>query len=286
MSNLTASPPAMVLPPSSTTSPRSQPRGGALVPVRSRAALLGGIAYLAAAFGFIGVFAWLAARFDYPAVLDGPAPAVLPALLALGGAGRLVWSVYALLPLLLLPAGAGIGTALRRPDGATDAVLALVRALHVVAALAMMAGLARWPTLHWTLAESWAAADPGMRDVLVVLFDASNRYLGNALGEFVGELALYGAFVGVAVALRRSAAPRALILLSGGTGVLGWIGMFRNVTARVDPVADVVNWLLPLLLLALGGWLLRARPSRRLEDPSSATSPDGDGHQTVVQRPL
>ena len=57
--------------------------------------------------------AFLAAQFDYPAVLDGNAEAVLPRLLALGNSGRAVWAVYALLPLLLIPASeatAGHGT--------------------------------------------------------------------------------------------------------------------------------------------------------------------------------
>ncbi len=269
MTSLTATPRGGRLPPAAT-----RPAAGAPIGPRSHAGRLGGAAYLTAAAGFVGVFSWLAVRFDYPRVLDGPAAAVLPALLALGGPGRLVWIVYALLPLLLLPAGAGLTTALRRPDGATHAGLALVRSLHTVAALAMTAGLARWPTLHWTLAESWAGADPATRDVLAVLFDASNRYLGNALGEFVGELALYGAFLGTAVALRRNAAPRALALLAGATGLLGWVGMFRNVSARVQPAADVVNWLLPLLLLALGGWLIRAR-SR------GGASPAGTGRDTA-----
>jgi hypothetical protein len=40
----------------------------------------GGVALIAGAVAFLGVFAFLAARFDYPAVLDGSAPEVLPRL--------------------------------------------------------------------------------------------------------------------------------------------------------------------------------------------------------------
>ena len=60
---------------------------------------IGGWALILGAVAFIGVFSFLAARFNYPAVLDGPADMVLPQLLATGGAGRLVWAVYAVLPL-------------------------------------------------------------------------------------------------------------------------------------------------------------------------------------------
>lgn len=38
----------------------------------------GGVALIAGAVAFLGVFAFLAARFDYPAVLDGSAAEVLP----------------------------------------------------------------------------------------------------------------------------------------------------------------------------------------------------------------
>jgi len=44
----------------------------------------GGLALIAGAMAFLGVFAFLAARFNYPAVLDGSAAEVLPRLLATG----------------------------------------------------------------------------------------------------------------------------------------------------------------------------------------------------------
>jgi len=39
------------------------------------AARAGGWSLIAAAIGFMAVFSYLAARFSYPDVLDGPAPA-------------------------------------------------------------------------------------------------------------------------------------------------------------------------------------------------------------------
>ena len=44
----------------------------------------GGLALVVGAIGFLAVFAYLAARFNYPEVLDGSAEDVLPALLASG----------------------------------------------------------------------------------------------------------------------------------------------------------------------------------------------------------
>jgi len=55
----------------------------------------GGAALIAAALGFMGVFAYLAVRFNYPDVLDAPAATALPALLAMGSTGRAVWGLTA-----------------------------------------------------------------------------------------------------------------------------------------------------------------------------------------------
>ena len=51
----------------------------------------GGLALIAGALAFLGVFSYLAVAFNYPDVLDGPAATVLPALLATGTTGRVVW---------------------------------------------------------------------------------------------------------------------------------------------------------------------------------------------------
>jgi hypothetical protein len=82
----------------------------------------GGLALLAAALGFIAVFAYLAVRFDYPDVLEAPAATALPALLSMGPTGRAVWGLYGLLPLLLVPAA--IGALARRSEGQTKTACA------------------------------------------------------------------------------------------------------------------------------------------------------------------
>jgi len=55
--------------------------------------LAGGIALVAGALAFLGVFSYLAARFHYPEVLDGAAADVLPALRATGATGRAAWAL-------------------------------------------------------------------------------------------------------------------------------------------------------------------------------------------------
>ena len=222
------------------------------------AARVGGWSLIVAALGFIAVFGYLAAGFDYPDVLDGAAGDVLPRLLALGATGRVVWAVYAFIPLLLIPAAVGAYAALR--DAAPHAMRAAL-AFAVIAAVSMLLGLARWPSVHWELARSYATASPDARVALDAVFLGLNVYLGNYVGEFLGELALNAFFMLSAYAFLRSG--RRWVGHAGlVVGAIGVIAGFRNVTPVVAPIADVNNYLLPLWLIVFGAVL--ARRTRRL----------------------
>jgi hypothetical protein len=213
----------------------------------------GGWSLILGAVAFMAVFGYLAARFDYPVILDGPAETVLPHLLATGSTGRAVWAIYAFLPLVWIPAGVGAYLALRRSHPGSS-LLALQCA--VVAALAMMLGLMRWPTVHWRLAQLYATADSSQRAVLDALFDGLNTYLGNYLGEFLGELAFNAFFLLTGWALLQT---RRVAVLGLVAGLAGLVGMFRNVTAAVAPVAAVNNYLLPAWMIVFGVVLARWR---------------------------
>jgi hypothetical protein len=213
-----------------------------------------GLALAVGAIGFLAVFAYLAARFNYPKVLDGSAENVLPALLATGNAGRAAWAFYAILPLIWVPAGVGAFEALR--DRARGP-MRLAMLFAVLAAVSMMLGLMRWPSIHWELARAWASAGASERVVLAATFDGLNLYLGNFIGEFLGELSFSVFFVLVGVGLlRRIETRRWLGWSSVVVGFFGMIGMWRNVTHAVTPIADLNNYLLPLWMLVLGGWLI------------------------------
>ncbi len=225
----------------------------------SRAARVGGWSLIAAAVGFLVVFTWLAARFNYPDVLDGAAADVLPKLLGLGATGRGVWMVYAILPLFLIPAGIGAHAAWgsTTPNAMRAALVAAV-----ISAFSMLLGLARWPSVHWELAQAYATATPEGRIVIDSIFSGLNAYLGNFIGEFVGELSLNAFFALTAVALLRSGRR-----VAGWTGiavaVIGFAAAFRNVTPAVSLVADANNVVLPIWLIVLG--VLLIRPNHRTE---------------------
>ena len=213
----------------------------------------GGWSLIAAAIGFMAVFSFLAARFDYPDVLDGTAAAVLPQLLTLGTTGRAVWVIYALLPLLLIPSGVGAYAALR--DWAPNAMRAAV-IFSALAALSMLLGLARWPSVQWELARGYATASPDTRVAIDAMFRGLNAYLGNFIGEFLGELSLNAFFLLTGFALLR-AGRRWAGYGSTAVGAIGLVAALRNVTSAVSLVADVNNYVLPLWLVVLGVVLIR-----------------------------
>jgi hypothetical protein len=236
-------------------------------PVRpaSGTILAGGVALVGGAVAFLVVFGYLAARFRYPEILDGRAEEVLPALLATGPPGRAAWAIYGVLPLVFIPAGIGAFEALRERAAGPMRVGAL---FALLAALTMMLGLMRWPSVHWELASAWGAAAEGERHLIAAVFDGLNRYLGNFVGEFLGELgfSLFFVLSGVGL-LRHRRSPRWFGWWGIATGLLGLIGMWRNVTPLVDPVAAANNYLLPAWMIGLGGWLILE--SRRAGGPEA-----------------
>ncbi len=218
----------------------------------------GGFALVAGAVAFMAVFAYLAARFNYPDVLDGSAATVLPALLATGSSGRLAWAFYAFLPLIWIPAGVAAFHALRHTGEGSMRVAML---FATITSIAMMLGLMRWPSIHWELARAYVAEPSEQRAVIEAVFLGLNRYLGNYIGEFLGELcmSLFFGLSGRAILRQDSTMPRWVGYLAILTALAGLIGMFRNVTSAVAMVAEVNNYLLPLFMIALGISLLRYR---------------------------
>jgi len=218
---------------------------------------VGGVSLIFAAVAFLAVFSYLAARFNYPEVLDGRAADVLPALLATGEMGRAVCAIYSLLPLFWLPAAVGAFHALR---ARSEGVMRLGVLFAAVSSLAMVLGLMRWPSFQWELARTWVA-EPSVRPALDAVFNAINLYLGNYIGEFLGELCFSMFFLLCSLVMfkRASGFSRWVSWVGMVTAVAGLIGMFRNVTHAVAPIAEVNNYLLPVWMIVFGISLLRYR---------------------------
>lgn len=227
----------------------------------SRAAtVVGGASMIAATLLFSAVFAHLARHFGYPDVLDLPAADTLPRLLALGETGRMVWVLYGLVPLLLIPTALGVQVVgmRTRPVLARGALI-----LAVLSAACMVVGLLRWPSLHWQLAQAHAHATPDVREAIAAVFAASNSYLGQFIGEFLGELFLNAFFFCATMILARdrasAGASRWLLVAGSAASLLGGAAMLRNALPMVAPIAAVNNAVLPAWMLVLGVVLLRHR---------------------------
>ena len=213
----------------------------------------GGISLVAGAFLFVAVFSYLAANFNYPDVLDGIAAQVLPLLRNGGELMRSVWAVYAFLPLLLVPGG--VGAYFACPVSRPRMSLALI--LVSLAALSMCLGLMRWPSMHWALAAAYAQAGPESQNSIAAVFDGLNLYLGNYIGEFLGETLLAGFFLLTGFSmLEEKCFPQWLGWGGICFALLFLTGALRNVAGMVQVIADINNVLLPLWMVVLGTALI------------------------------
>jgi Domain of unknown function (DUF4386) len=215
--------------------------------------IAGGLSFVFGALAFVSVFSYLAMHFDYPDILDGSAAEVLPRLRAGGSNMRAIWAVYAFLPLLLVPGA--VGSYFACPSSRGRMMLAVAAAS--IGALAMCLGLMRWPSIHWILADAYAQSGTDARSSLAAMFLGLNLYLGNYIGEFLGEgcLAFFFLLAGLSL-LKESRFPRWLGWCGVAFACLFLAGAFRNVTPAVQPVADVNNALLPLWMIVLGASLI------------------------------
>lgn len=233
--------------------------------------IVGGASFIVGALAFVFVFSYLAANFNYPDILAGTAAEVLPRLRGGGSAMRAVWAVYAFLPLFLVPGA--VAAYLACPSSRARMTLALVVAS--MGALAMCLGLMRWPSLHWTLAEVYSQAGSETKGSLEAVFNGMNLYIGNYIGEFLGETTLAAFFLlSGSSMLAEARFPKWL----GWSGVvfsfLFLVGAFRNVTTAVQVVADVNNGLLPLWMIVMGIGLIwfSRRPGQMAEVEESAAA--------------
>ncbi len=81
-----------------------------------------------------------------------------------------------------------------------------------------------------------------------------------ALGEFLGELSFNMFFLLSSwTLLRFRATPTWVAVVGLAVACAGFVGMFRNVTVVVAPIAAINNYLLPLWMIVFGVVLLRHR---------------------------
>jgi len=150
------------------------------------------ILLIAVPVAFTVLFAVLGTVFAYPAILRQPAGEVLERFAAGGSRLVLLWWGFAMTALAFVPIAVGIAAYLG------DGILAQTSmVVGVLAALVQTLGLIRWPFLVPFLARE-REKNPQLVDLV---FEVANRYLGIAVGEHLGYL-LTGAWtILVSVAL-------------------------------------------------------------------------------------
>jgi hypothetical protein len=130
----------------------------------------------------------------------------------------------------------------------------------------MSFGLSRWATLNWSLAQAWSAASPETRPALEAMFDAGNLWLGSAVGEWVGELALALWLVGAA----RAPLARWASWCTAALGLALGLGAFRQIWPSMALVTELTNLWLPVGLIVLATALVRFAPVVRVVSPAPA----------------
>jgi hypothetical protein len=219
---------------------------------------VGGWTVIFATILYIGVFIYLGINFNYPEVIEGDAKTVLPNLIAMGSFGRFVWALYAFLPLAWIPVAVGAFQALKKE---CEGSMRIGMSLMIIAAFSMMLGLMRWPSIHWYLGMVFEKATASQKEVIDVIFRGLNLYLGNYVGEFLGELCLNIFFIIVGYAMLKSPRfPRWMGYFGFVVGCILLVTMFRNVFDFANTLQDIINkiFLFPIWLIVLGVGLIRS----------------------------
>jgi hypothetical protein len=220
-------------------------------------------------------FGWLAAHYDYPAILERPASEVLERFAAGGAPMILAWYTYALCTL-----GLGfVAVALPEALGQRGALGRAITVTGVIASLVQLVGLLRWTMVVPFLAERWVQA-PAERPTLALAYEVQHRLFGVMLGEHVGQLAM-GTFTflialalrarrGLALALR---ARRGLAFAGAVAGSLFVLGTSAQLARALPlpafvhqgPLVAFVAW--SVWAVATGVFLVRSAHPRRERQP-------------------
>jgi Domain of unknown function (DUF4386) len=172
-----------------------------------------GVTLIIAPLWFNTMFALLGKRFQYPDILRKPAEEILGRFRAGGSSLILLWWLFMLSGLLLIPAVVLLGQAL----GFTG-IVPLAVSIGVLAGLVQMLGLLRWVYLVPSLARANAdhALGSGRREANLALFGAMHQYLGVGVGEHLGYLltGVWSVLIGIAI-VGREILP----------GWMGWAGI-------------------------------------------------------------
>jgi hypothetical protein len=203
---------------------------------------------------FNTTFALLGKRFDYPDILRKPANEILDRFRAGGSSLILLWWMFMLSGLLLIPAVVLLGQAL----GFTG-IVPLAVSVGVLAGLLQMLGLLRWVYLVPSLARRNAdpALGSGQREADAAVFRAMHQYLGVGVGEHLGYLftGIWSVLTGAAIVGREP-----LPTWMGWAGIVVGVGLIIGSAEFLGPNEEhgwsLAGAAIPIIYIAWSLWLL------------------------------
>lgn len=198
-------------------------------------------------------YSWLIANFGYDDILREPTGKILTEFHAGGSPLVLAWFAFSISALLFIPVVIGFENLLKAHQKSVNGATLL----GVASSIAQAVGLLRWVLVVPALATAYQApeASAGMREAIVVVFDAVHRYGGMVLGEMVGQILLAGwtAIVGIQL-YRRAAIPRWISVI-GLLTIPFWIVGQTELLHLVVPSIPSIE-VIPVAFMAWEAWLL------------------------------
>lgn len=188
--------------------------------------------------------------YDYRAALSGPDIDTFKLLLAGGTLMQVLLSIFALVPLLLIPASVGAYYAFRDVNEPGLKVSVLFATLS---AFALSLCLMRWPTFNWYLARLYDQAGT-QQPAISAVFHALDDYLGLFVGDIFSKVcAAIWFFIVARAMLRSTSVPQWIGYLGIIAGIYLLITLcipFSNIIPM--PIINFLNVLAPLMFI----WLM------------------------------
>jgi hypothetical protein len=213
-----------------------------------------GVVLIVAPLWFNANFALLGKRFDYPDILRRPTAEILERFRAGGSSLILLWWMFMLSGLLLIPAVVLLAQAL----GFTG-IVPLAVTVGVLAGLVQMLGLLRWVYLVPSLARMNAdpALGSGEREATLAVFRAMHQYLGVGVGEHLGYLftGIWSVLTGVAI-VGKELIPVWMGWVGIGVGVGLIVGSAEFLGRGEDDGWALAGAAIPILYVVWSLWLL------------------------------
>ena len=210
-------------------------------------------------------FTALGSIFNYPAVLNEPAGAVLASFREHEGAVSTWFAALALAAALMAPIAIGVG----RLSAARAMRIAVP--VGIAAAVVQVVGLMRWPLLVPGYAADAASPSPGVAAAARDSFTTASDILGTAIGETLGYLltAVWTALV--IAALSRRFAGTWFVAVGAVSAALVFVGVFSPLELPAIDAANFFGYVLWSLWLIAFGVIVLVR-SRRAEPATRRTA--------------